>query len=55
MATLTKRQKTLVGKVDTTKLYTLDSAIALGAHPGRTRALGILLATLRVVIHENAF
>src|SRR6195952_156395 len=29
MATLTKRQKTLVGKVDTTKLYALDAALAL--------------------------
>ncbi len=29
MATLTKRQKTLVGKVDSTKLYPLESAIAL--------------------------
>ena len=29
MATLTKKQKTLVGKVDSTKLYPLDNALAL--------------------------
>ena len=29
MAKLTKRQKALVGKVDTTKLYAIDSALAL--------------------------
>ena len=29
MAKLTKRQKALVGKVETTKLYTIDSALAL--------------------------
>src|SRR5258705_349903 len=29
MGTLTKKQKTLVGKVDSTKLYPLDNALAL--------------------------
>ena len=33
MAKLTKRQKALTGKVDTTKLYAIDSALALVKEP----------------------